>query len=87
MNFFAISKRFNTYDGGYARVTFPEMLVLKENANIKLSLDFNIKFSPSLDYNEGELVAFASGSILPIDRSYRHLSGIIIQRKVKRRKA
>jgi len=49
-----LPKQFNIYDGGYVRVTFPEMLVLKENANKKLLVD-----------DEGRLPAAAGGNMLP----------------------
>ena len=77
LNFFGVPKKFNYTNGGYGKVSFPEMLVLKENANIKIIVD-----------EEGYLLASASGNMLPIDRTYRHLLGISIQMKAKgKRKA
>ena len=32
-NFFGILKMFNIHDDGYVRVSFPKLLVLKENTN------------------------------------------------------
>jgi hypothetical protein len=51
------------------------MIALKENANIKITVD-----------DRGQLLATVAGNTLPTDTSYRQLSGISIQRKVKRRK-
>ena len=70
-------KKFNSYDGGYARLRSPEMITLKENANIKIIVD-----------KEGHLLASACGNMLPSVKPYRQLSGISIQTKAKtKRKA
>jgi exonuclease I len=75
--FFGLAKPFNIAQGGYARVRAPEMIVLKENANLKITID-----------EDGHLLANGSGNTLPIDRSYSHRSGITIQMKAKgKRKA
>jgi hypothetical protein len=76
LNFFGVPKEFKSYVGGYARLRSPEMIALKENANIKIIFD-----------DRGQLLATVAGNTLPTDTSYRQLSGISIQRKVKRRKA
>ena len=73
-NFFRIQKNFNINDSGYARVTFPEMIALKQNANIKLIV-----------YYERKLLAHGSGKTLPVDKCYHHLSGISMQQKVKKK--
>ena len=39
LNSFGSPKKFIITDGGYARVTFPEMIVLKENASLKILVD------------------------------------------------
>ena len=58
---FTIPKKFNFSGGaGYTRVTFPEIIVLKKNANIKL-----------LDDDEGQPLATATGN-MPLGR-YDHL--------------
>ena len=36
---FGASKRFNSYDGGYARVAYPQKLVLKDNTSLELIVD------------------------------------------------
>ena len=71
-NSFGVSNKFNIADGGYARVTFTEKLVLKDTAKLELLVD-----------DEDQLLAYGSGNTLPVDRSYRHLSGISIQMKSK----
>jgi len=76
LNFFGIPKKFNSYVGGYARLRSPEMIALKENANIKIIID-----------DRGQLLATVAGNTLPTDTSNRHLSGISIQRKINKRKA
>jgi len=77
LNFFGVPKKFNSYDGGYARLRSPEMITLKENANIKIIVD-----------KEGHLLASACGNMLPSVKPYRQLSGISIQTKAKtKRKA
>ena len=55
---FGVPKRFNSYDDGYVRVTFQEIIPLTESANIKSSVD-----------DEGQLHAYGSGNILPVDIS------------------
>ena len=75
LNFFGLSKPFNIAQGGYARVRAPEMIVLKENANLKIIVD-----------DRGQLLAYSSGSTIPIDRSYSHRSGITIQMKAKKKR-
>ena len=39
INFFVVLRKFKCYKGGYARLAFPEKLVLKENEKIKLLID------------------------------------------------
>ena len=75
LNFFGVPKKFNYTNGGYARVRYPEMIALKENANIKIIVD-----------EEGYLHASAIGNMLPIDRTFRRLLGISIQMKAKRKR-
>ena len=53
---------------------YKKMIVLKENTSLK-----------PLVYEEGQLFDYPAGNILPIDRSYCHLSGIIIQMIAKRK--
>ena len=50
---FGVPKKINFIDVGYARVTFPEMMMLKEKASLKLFGD-----------NEGQLFANSSGNTL-----------------------
>ena len=76
LNFFGISNKFNITDGGCPRVTFPEMIALKENANIKLIVG-----------DKGKIIAFVSGNKLLVGKSNYHLSGVRVQQKVKRRQA
>ena len=54
-NFFGIQKKINITDGGYARLSFPEMMKLKENTNIKIIVD-----------DEGKLLAYATGKTLRV---------------------
>jgi len=54
---FGVPRKFKYCRGGFARVTSPEKLVLKENANIKLIVD-----------NEGQLLA--RGKTLSVDISF-----------------
>ena len=75
LNFFGLSKLFNIAQGGCARVRAPGMIVLKENANLKIIVD-----------EEGHLLANGSGNTIPIDRSYSHRSGINIEMKAKRKR-
>jgi exonuclease I len=75
LDFFGLSKSFKIAQGGYARVRAPEMIVLKENANLKIIVD-----------DRGQLLAYSSGSTIPIDRSYSHRSGITIQMKAKKKR-
>ena len=72
LNSFGVLKNFHPANGGYKKVSFPEKLVLKENANIKIIVD-----------EEGQLLANGSGNMLAVDRSYRHLSGVSIRMKAK----
>ena len=51
LGFFGLPKNFNFYDGGYARVVFPEKLVLKDNSSLKLIAE-----------DEGQLLANGSGN-------------------------
>ena len=76
LNSFGVPKNFHHARGGYARVTLPEKLVLKENANLKIIVD-----------DRGQLLATASGNTLPVDKSYHHLSGISILKRTRRRQA
>ena len=77
LDFFGLLKNFNFHDGGYARVAFPEELVLKDKARPNQKAD-----------DEGQLLANGSGNTLPVDKTYGHLSGISIQMKAKgKRKA
>jgi hypothetical protein len=39
LNSFGVSKEFKCYYSEYERVTFPEMIVLKDNARIKILVD------------------------------------------------
>jgi hypothetical protein len=75
LDFFALPKAFNIADGGYARVRTPEMIVLKENGNIKIIVD-----------EKGPLLALGSGNKLSIDKSYCLRSGNGIQMKAKRKR-
>ena len=50
-----VTKKFSTTDGGYARVTFPEMILLTENDILKILVD-----------DGGELFTTAAGNILPV---------------------
>ena len=59
---------FNFFGAVHKRVAIPEHIMLKDNARVKLIVD-----------DEGQLVANGSGNTLPVDRSYRLLSGINIQ--------
>jgi len=72
LNSFGVPKNFHHASGGYARVTLPEKLVVKENANLKIIVD-----------EEGQLLANGSGSMLAVDRSYRNSSGVSIRMKAK----
>ena len=49
-------------------------LVLKDNTHLN-----------DIVYNDVQLLAHSSGNTLHVDKSYRHLSGIEIQRRVKRK--
>ena len=69
---FGVLTGFNITDRGYAKVTSLEMITLKENANTKLLVS-----------DECLLLPYGSGNRLPVDRSYRHLSGISTQMKAK----
>ena len=73
-NSFGVPKNFYHQSAGYAIVTFPEMLVLKENASLKVLVD-----------DEGQLHATIAGNTLPSDKSYHHLSCISNQKKKRRR--
>ena len=74
LNFFGVPNKFNSYDGGCARVRSPEMISVKENTNTKTIID-----------EEGHLLASVCGNTLPSDKPYRQLLDISIQPKVKRR--
>ena len=76
LNFFGMSRKFNISDGGYAKVVLPEIITLKDNANIKRIVD-----------DEGQLLINACGNTLLTDKPYHQLSCISIQLKIKRRKA
>ena len=54
----------------------PEIISLKENANIKIIVD-----------EEGHLLTSAFGNTLPSDKPSRKLSDVSFQQKVKRRQA
>ena len=75
LDFFGVPKNFNRVNGGYSRVSLPEKLVLKENANLKIIVD-----------DRGQLLATASGNPLPVDKSYHHLSGVSILKRTRRRR-
>ena len=60
-------KKFNIHDGRYVRVSFLDMILVKENTNMKLT--FN---------DEGQLLAYDSGKKLSVQRFYCHLSVISI---------
>ena len=68
---FAVS--LECYKGRYARITSPEKLVFKENANLRLSVDGN-----------SQLLAIAAGNTLSVDKPYHHLSTTSIQKKARR---
>jgi hypothetical protein len=76
LNFFRLPKKFIITDGEYVRVRSPEVIALKENANIKIIVD-----------EEGHLLASACSNTLPLDKPYLQLLGISIQRNIKRRQA
>ena len=77
LNSFGVVKNFHHSKGGYVKVSFPEKLVLKENANLKIIVD-----------EDGQLLANGSGNMLAVDRSYCHLSGVSIRMKsVRKRRA
>ena len=76
LNFFGLLRKFNISDDLYTRLKFPEMIVFKDNACLKVIFD-----------NQGQLLTRSTGNTLPVDKSYRHLSGISIQRKKKTRQA
>jgi hypothetical protein len=76
LDFFGAPKNFYYTNAGYAKLSFPEMITLKENANIKIIVD-----------DRGQLLATAAGNTLPTDTSNHQLSGISIQRKANKRKA
>ena len=74
---FGVPKKFNIADGQYTRVTLPEKLVLKYNASLKLIVD-----------DKDQLLDCSSGTMLPVDRPYRHISCVCMQMKAKgKRKA
>ena len=58
-NCFEIPKLFNINDVGYVRASFPEMTVLKENANIKIKVD-----------DEGQVLTHSSVNMFPFGRSF-----------------
>ena len=68
LNSFGVPRKFKCNRGGYARVTSPEKLVWKENANLKLLAD-----------EEGQL--HADGKTLSVDRFYHHPPTITVQQK------
>ena len=72
LNFFGVSRKFKCYKDGYARVTSPDKLVLKENTNLKLLVD-----------DQDQLLAI--GNTLKLDKSYHPSPTITIQLKLKRR--
>ena len=74
LNLFGVPTIFRCRNGGYNTVKFLDMIVLKDNASIKLIVD-----------DESELLASASGKTLPVDKSHHHISDITIQRNVNRR--
>ena len=77
LNLFGAPKRFKIYGGGgYTCVKFPEMIVLKEIASLKLLVD-----------DEGQIFATAASSTLPIHKSNRHVFDVSIQKKTRRRQA
>ena len=70
-------KKFIINSGGiYTRVTFPEMILLQEITSLKCLVD-----------EEGQLLSTAVGNVLPVDRSYHHLSSSSIRKKIRRRQA
>ena len=71
-NFFAIPKTIKCQSGGYSTVTFPEMILFRENANIKLIVN-----------DEGYVLAYGSDNTLLVDKSF--INVISIQRKFIRR--
>ena len=70
LNSFGVPRKFIHHSDGYTRVKFPKRMIgLKENAIIRLLVD-----------DEGQLLAYGAGNKLPNYKSYRHLSGISIQK-------
>jgi len=76
LNFFRLPKKFKITKGGIARTDFAKLIVFKENASLRVIVE-----------NDGQVLSHSAGNTLPIYKSYRHLSGISIQRKVNRRRA
>ena len=70
-------KNFHCQNSGYATVTFPQRLWLKDNASLKLIVD-----------EEGKLLACAVGNTLWNDKSdYKIFSDISIKKKARGRQA
>ena len=63
-----VPKKFKCCTIRCAKVTFPEMIVLKENTNLKLFVD-----------DEDQLPATAAGNVFTLDNSYHHPSTFTIQ--------
>jgi hypothetical protein len=74
LNFFELPKIFFLSNGGYTRIKFEEIIVLKDNASLKVIV-----------YDVGQMLAYRLGNALPVDKSHCHLSDISIQMKIKRR--
>ena len=72
LNFFRKSKKLDITDGGYARVTFPELITLKENTSIKILHD-----------TEGQLLVSKCGNTVPSDKPCHQLSGIVFNGRSK----
>ena len=72
LNSFRAPTKSNGHSAVYARVTFLEMIVLKENASQKDLVDY-----------EGHFLITVAGNTLIVDRPYHHLYGSTIQRIVK----
>ena len=70
------TEKFKCHSCGYTRVTFPELLVCKNNASLKLIVN-----------DEGQLLVSTAGNTLRVDESCHRPFGINIQRKVERRQA
>ena len=68
-------KKFIICEGGHARVKFPEMIVLKENAGLKLLVD-----------DKGQLFATFAGNTVPIDKSYTIFLELTLKRRQEEHK-